>query len=78
MRTDGDVALLLALGETRLAFLLYFWCVCGGGVGLKVFAGQTQRHHKSSPPHSQSLASLSGTAAGGSASGAQSGRAAGR
>ncbi len=74
MRTDGDVALLLGSGEHETGgFLLW-----GGGLVLKVVAGQTQSHHKSSPPHSQSLVWLSETAAGGSASGVQSGQAAGR
>lgn len=49
--------------------------VRGGGSGV---VGWTQTHHKSSPPHSQSLAWLSVTAVGGIASGVRSGRAAGR
>lgn len=74
MRADGDVALLLGSGgETRWGFFVVW------GVGLEVMvAGRTQSRHKSSPPHSQSLALRGETAVGGSASGVQSGQAAGR
>lgn len=68
-RTDGAVAL-LRKKKTVLSV-----CLCRED--LKV-DGQTQSYHKSLPPHSLSLAWLSETAADGSASGVQSGQAAGR
>lgn len=69
MRTDGDVALLLGSGEKETG-LFVFW-----GWGWRWWPDR-QSQHKSSPPHSQSLAWLSETAAGGSASGVRSGPAA--
>lgn len=76
IRTDGDVALLLGSGEneTGLSVLKGVDLKVKGGGGV----GQTQTHHKSSPPHSRSLAWLSVTAVGGIASAVQSGQAAGR
>lgn len=79
MRTDGDVALLLgvspsdgvmARGKNETGLSVF---ERKGGQGGRGRWWWKETHHKSSPPRSRSLASLSETAVGGSASGARSG-----